>query len=45
MYKCKCNGEFDSSQSLNAHKGHCKVALGSRYENSLLSQKRRIIML
>lgn len=33
MYKCECGREFSSSQSLNGHKGHCKIHLGeSKYE-------------
>ena len=39
MYKCKCGKEFESSQSFNAHKGHCKVHLGEDKYNKRLEQQ------
>lgn len=38
-YKCKCGREFESSQSFNAHKGHCKIHLGeAKYAERLKQQ-------
>ena len=38
-YKCKCGREFESSQSFNAHKGHCKIHLGEdKYAERLKQQ-------
>jgi hypothetical protein len=39
-YKCKCGKEFESSQSFNAHKGHCKVHLGEDKYNKRLEQQK-----
>lgn len=39
MYKCKCGKKFESSQSFNAHKGHCKVHLGEDKYNKRLEQQ------
>lgn len=31
MYKCECGREFEKSQSLNAHKGHCGKEWDNRF--------------
>lgn len=44
-YICACGKEFKSSQSINAHKGHCKTwlsILGKEDEYSKLSKQRSL---
>ena len=38
MYKCSCGKEFESINSLNAHKSRCKIHLGEEKYNLYVSK-------